>query len=226
MDAVTATTTTATAASASRSASAEPGAAAARRTSADFQTFLTLLTAQLRNQDPLKPVESTEFVAQLATFSAVEQQVETNEKLETILDALTNGPGAGLAEWIGKEVRAVASAEFDGAPVALHADPVEGAELAVLVVRDAAGAEAARLTVDPRAEDLTWTGEGVAGRLPPGRYSFSIESYAGGERIGVRGAEVFAEIVEVRREGLATFLVLADGTRILSDEVEAMRLPR
>ncbi len=56
----------------------------------DFQTFLTLLTTQLRNQDPLKPMDSTQFVAQLASFSAVEQQVRTNEKLAEIINLLSS----------------------------------------------------------------------------------------------------------------------------------------
>jgi flagellar basal-body rod modification protein FlgD len=202
------------------------GAATARSVSGDFRTFLALLTAQLKNQDPLKPVESTEFVAQLASFSAVEQQVQANGTLALILEALASGPEGGLAEWIGTEVRAAAAAPFDGTtPLPLHADPVAGAELAVLVVKDAAGTVAARLTVDPKAGDLVWAGEAVAGTLPAGSYRFEIESYAGGTLLATRAAEVFAEVVEVRREGSATVLVLADGTKIAADAVRAVRRP-
>ena len=53
---------------------------------ADFDAFLTMLTAQVRHQDPLAPLDSTQFVEQLATFSAVEQQVETNKHLEAIAE--------------------------------------------------------------------------------------------------------------------------------------------
>ena len=70
----------------------------------DFETFLTLLTAQMRNQDPLKPMDSTAFVAQLASFSTVEQQIETNAKLDKILDTFNASPSTQLAEWIGKEI--------------------------------------------------------------------------------------------------------------------------
>ena len=55
----------------------------------DFETFLTLLTTQMRNQDPLNPMESTQFVEQLATFTSVEQQIETNTKLDNLTAALT-----------------------------------------------------------------------------------------------------------------------------------------
>ena len=46
--------------------------------SSDFETFLKMLTVQLENQDPLNPVDSADYAVQLATFSGVEQQVQTN----------------------------------------------------------------------------------------------------------------------------------------------------
>ena len=58
--------------------------------SEELTQFLSLLTAQVRNQDPLEPLDSTAFVEQLATFSALEQQVQTNHHLADILDALAD----------------------------------------------------------------------------------------------------------------------------------------
>ena len=54
----------------------------------EFDTFLTLLTAQIRNQDPLAPLDSTQFVEQLATFSSVELQAKSNGLLEDIAQML------------------------------------------------------------------------------------------------------------------------------------------
>ena len=51
----------------------------------DYDSFLKLLVAELKNQDPTKPMESTEFVAQLATFSNVEQGIQTNNKLDDLI---------------------------------------------------------------------------------------------------------------------------------------------
>jgi flagellar basal-body rod modification protein FlgD len=51
----------------------------------DYQSFLKLLMAEMKNQDPTKPMDSTEYVAQLATFSQVEQSVQTNSKLDELL---------------------------------------------------------------------------------------------------------------------------------------------
>ena len=53
--------------------------------SADMNTFLTLLTTQLRYQDPLDPMDTAEFTNQLVQYSAVEQSIQTNEKLDSLL---------------------------------------------------------------------------------------------------------------------------------------------
>ncbi|BAQ44646.1 MULTISPECIES: flagellar hook assembly protein FlgD [Methylobacterium] len=65
-------------------------AAAAKATSSvassmNSDTFLTLLVAQLKNQDPTKPMDSTQYVGELATFSQVEQATKTNQKLDSLL---------------------------------------------------------------------------------------------------------------------------------------------
>jgi flagellar basal-body rod modification protein FlgD len=53
----------------------------------DYNAFLKLLIEQLKNQDPTKPMDSTAFVAQLATFSQVEQTIQSNNKLDSLLTA-------------------------------------------------------------------------------------------------------------------------------------------
>lgn len=50
----------------------------------DFDTFLTLLTTQLQNQDPLEPTDSNEFTRQLVSFAGVEQQIQANENLQDL----------------------------------------------------------------------------------------------------------------------------------------------
>ena len=60
-------------------------------------TFLTLLVAQLKNQDPLKPADSTAFVTQLATFSGVEQSTQMRDDLDAIRTTLTAAASAATA---------------------------------------------------------------------------------------------------------------------------------
>lgn len=67
--------------------------------------FLTMLVAQLKNQDPLNPMEGTDFTAQLAQFSSLEQQFNMNDSLEAIVSALEGKTQQNLLDYIGKEVR-------------------------------------------------------------------------------------------------------------------------
>jgi len=67
----------------------------------DYQSFLRLLVAQMKNQDPTSPMESTDYVAQLATFSQVEQSVQINSKLDSILQASTFAQAGDL---IGRQI--------------------------------------------------------------------------------------------------------------------------
>ena len=57
----------------------------------ELTQFLTLLTTQIQNQDPLEPLDSTGFVEQLATFSTLEQQVQTNEHLAALVAIVSDG---------------------------------------------------------------------------------------------------------------------------------------
>ena len=71
------------------------------KTDVDYQSFLRLLVAQMKNQDPTKPMDSTQYVAQLATFSQVEQSVQMNAKLDQMLQASALSQAGAL---IGREI--------------------------------------------------------------------------------------------------------------------------
>lgn len=79
---------------------AEPKGAASP--TVDFETFVKMLTTQLKNQDPLDPMDSANFASQLAAFSSVEQQVLTNDRLETIKNQLASSGLLSHSEWVGK----------------------------------------------------------------------------------------------------------------------------
>lgn len=64
-----------------------PKASLSSAASVDYDAFLQLLVAEMQNQDPTKPMESTEYVAQLASFSSVEQSIQINDKLDQMLNS-------------------------------------------------------------------------------------------------------------------------------------------
>ncbi|MCX2697511.1 MULTISPECIES: flagellar hook assembly protein FlgD [Ochrobactrum] len=74
---------------------------AAAKASVDYNSFLKLLVTQMQNQDPTAPMDATQYVSQLATFSSVEQSVQMNAKLETLIANSSLSQAEGL---IGRTV--------------------------------------------------------------------------------------------------------------------------
>lgn len=72
-----------------QNAAATPPTEQVSKSSVDYQSFLRLLVAEMKNQDPTKPMDATQYVAQLATFSQVEQSVQMNTKLNQLLQSQT-----------------------------------------------------------------------------------------------------------------------------------------
>ena len=76
--------------------------ASSQTLSADMNTFLTLLTTQLKYQDPLDPMDTAEFTNQLVQYSSVEQAIQTNTKLDNLLSLTISNLGAQAVSYIGK----------------------------------------------------------------------------------------------------------------------------
>ena len=190
----------------------------AARAASDFETFLSLLTAQMRNQDPLNPMDSTQFVSQLAAFSTVEQQINTVDRLRSI-EALLGGDTASAAGWIGRDV-AVESATFEqDASVRATFEDADTRDTAA-VFRDPNGTEVARVAVAggervavlpagilPMATTLTVTRDVV-------EEDGTVTSEAG---------RIFDEVVEVRSGEDGPVLISAGGARIDAGVVSAIR---
>lgn len=192
----------------------------------DFDTFLQLLTAQLENQDPLNPLESTEFATQIATFSGVEQQVLTNDLLADLTVALGATEIGQLAEWVGLEARAAMPVQFDGAPVTLSPQPATGADAMAILVRNENGAVIQRIELPVSSEPVQWAGTTTDGApLPEGLYSFALESSAEGAVISTDAVEVYAKVREARSEGGETYLVFDGDARVVAENVSAIRDP-
>lgn len=214
----------ATVASTARSPAANPTAGADKAAlSSDFETFLKMLTAQMRNQDPLNPVDSSDYAVQLATFSSVEQQVLTNELLSG-MGAELGGGIKDLAGWIGMQARAPAPAQFTGAPMDFSYSPESDSDRHILVVRDSQGTEVARQALSQGQTEFQWAGIGADGQaIPEGVYSFEVEGYAGDTLLGIQQAQTYSRVDEVRIENGAPILVLDSGARIGPDAVTALR---
>jgi flagellar basal-body rod modification protein FlgD len=148
--------------------------------SAQKSEFMNLLVAQMKNQDPMSPTDSTAFVSQLAQFSALEQQATTNDKLDALTSAQQSSVRANLVSMVGKTVTANASsitvdASGGSPPLSVHLDgPVKSCTVKLL---DSSG-KAVR-TIDLGAQGggdiaVNWAANG--GALPGGTYTIAVDA--------------------------------------------------
>ena len=191
--------------------------------SSDFQTFLTLLTAQISNQDPLDPMKAEEFSVQLATFSGVEQQVQTNDLLKALLEGSTGEGFTAMTGWIGRDVRAVMPMVFDGTPITLDPGRAIAGDSHYLVARVPSGQEVMRQQIDGSGKAVNWTGQTASGQAPHGTLTFTTESFANGELVSEAAVAGYARVSEIRFGASGPVLVLGDGIEIQASAVSAVR---
>ena len=192
--------------------------------SSDFETFLKMLSTQLKNQDPLNPVDSADYATQLATFSSVEQQVLTNSHLEDLIGRIQLSGMSDLAGWVGMQALSTAPAQFDGAPVELSITGPARADRLTLVVRDASGNTVYREDLAEGQTSHAWEGQTASGAIAPaGRYGFELESRAEGELVSIEDVASYSRVLEARRSGTDTLLVLEGGGTIAAGAVTGLR---
>ena len=133
----------------------------------NFETFLSLLTAQLKNQDPLSPVDSNQFTAQLTQMAGVEQQLLTNELLKGMLAAQGGGGLGDAADFIGKEATAAWPAtRFQDGEAAWSYELAGNAASATLQIVNGAGQVVWQGDAPDKTtgvHDFTWDGETTTG---------------------------------------------------------------
>jgi flagellar basal-body rod modification protein FlgD len=88
--------------SSSSSSGSTLGSTADKTIAGNFQTFLTLLTTQLQNQNPLDPLDTNQFTQQLVQFAGVEQQLKTNDSLQTLVTMQQTAQATQALEFVGK----------------------------------------------------------------------------------------------------------------------------
>jgi flagellar basal-body rod modification protein FlgD len=196
-----------------------------RQISSDFETFLKMLTTQIQNQDPLNPVDSSDYAVQLATFSSVEQQVQTNDLLRALQGQFGSSGIAEMADWVGKEARSSAPVFVDGSPITLYPTIESGAERAAIVIRNESGDDVGQIAVPTDGAPVEWAGVTADGfPFPPGRYTFDVQSFSGDDLIGSTPAQTYGAVTEVRRGASGdTVIVLSNNVEVSAADVTALR---
>lgn len=142
--------------------------------------FMKLFMAQLQNQDPLTPQDNSAMVAQLAQFSTLQQQQQTNTQLTALANSESSTANASLSSLVGRTCEASLGTVKVDDPTAVppiqtsSTGPISGASV---VIKDASGNEIRRLAIPATGGPVQWDGRDASGNLvKQGSYSMSVDS--------------------------------------------------
>jgi flagellar basal-body rod modification protein FlgD len=156
------------------------------------EAFLTLLITQLQHQDPLNPADSTEFTAQLAQFSSLEQLNNINENLDTLKLYQASMNNAQAVGFIGKEIVSTGNhlAVTSGRTSACEFELTAAAKRAAVSIYDATGnfvADIQLTGLEAGKQSVNWDGKDRNGNtVADGTYTFEVQAEgASGEKLAV-----------------------------------------
>ena len=147
----------------------------------DFNQFLTLLTTQLKNQDPTAPLDTNQITQQIASLSQVQQQINTNTNLNNLLTSFNASQTNSAVSYIGKQVDATGNqVQLSSGTAALVYDLPTGTTAATVTIKNSTGGTvftgAATATVG--RNQVAWPGTNsiTGATAPDGTYTFSVSA--------------------------------------------------
>lgn len=195
----------------------------------NFDSFLTLLTTQLKNQDPLSPQDSTQWVTQLVQFSSVEQQINQTQALQNLLNLQLAFQTSNAVGFIGKTVDVSGENIFlkdSKAEVRYSLD--DDATKTTIAIKDSTGKVVREITGEATKgpHTLTWDGKDKDGvLLPDGHYTISV-SATKGQNVGVGVTTTFSGVVTaIENSGIQVVLRVGDSRIPIADVTSVRETP-
>jgi flagellar basal-body rod modification protein FlgD len=162
-------------------ASASSTANTLNQLTTDFNNFLTLLTTQLKNQDPLSPMDSTQFTQQLVAFTGVEAQINGNAKLDELISLNKTDQLTASANFVGNQIEATSSQAWldpNGTASQIGYTLPSQAAAVLVQIQDSAGNIVRHIqgTANKGHNVVTWDGNNDQGTaMPSGVYTVSVQ---------------------------------------------------
>lgn len=194
----------------------------------DFDTFLTLLTTQLQNQNPLDPLDTNQFTEQLVQFTGVEQSIKLNENLEQLVKVSTANAITNVVSFLGGEVTIDGgNAVLSGGSASWEFTSDGGSEAAAFTVLDSSGVPVYSETrsISAGTGKFTWDGTtDTGGAAPVGTYTLSIKATdSSGVALDV-STDSFGTVQGVDLSGAEPVLIV-DGKEITLGQIKSVKLP-
>jgi flagellar basal-body rod modification protein FlgD len=222
----TATTATTAGSSSSGTASSSTStAASSAKLTQSYDSFLKLLTTQLQNQDPMSPMESSEFTNQLVQFSQVEQQISQNSKLDKLVSLQNNNQTQASLGFIGLDVEATGNAfTYDGKPVKMSYTLPEASTSTRIQIKNEKGVtiqtlDGARTT---SRQEVTWDGKKADGSVAePGSYSMTVIAPKADTKLMTAKTSVFGRVSGIEAGNGVTTLMMGKVPVKMEDVINA-----
>ncbi len=178
--------------STSTSTASAATSSASQQIAGNFDTFLQLLTTQLQNQNPLDPLDTNQFTEQLVEFASVEQQINENTNLQTLISMQQTSEATSALQLVGSTVTvAGSSAALSNATNSSATWNLTSTTpaTATVTVTSAAGTTAysGTMSLNAGTQSFTWNGQGSNGQTwPDGTYTLSVSATgANGQAVSV-----------------------------------------
>jgi flagellar basal-body rod modification protein FlgD len=192
----------------------------------NFDTFLTLLVAQLKYQDPLNPTDSTQFTGQLAQFSQVEQQINSNNYLSELLKQRDYGQQTLATSYLGKVILGPGNTVAKSGDVTEFGYSLDKASAkAEVQVFDKDGKLVYTFDGDTEAGNhiVTWDGTDATGTaLPDGNYTIKVNATDGDGNKITATTLTYGKVASVMNSAGQAMLIMTDGRQIDIDDVLAV----
>ena len=182
--------TTSQSSSSSSSSAAGANALANQQIAGNFQSFLQLLTTQLQNQNPLSPLDTNQFTQQLVEFAGVQQQINTNDSLSTLVSLQQTAQSSQALEFVGKTAVVKGSTTSLTNSQAAWGLNIASASQVTINITNSSGATVYTSSIAANAgnnQTFTWNGLGTDGtQQPDGTYTLTATAKdSAGNSVGV-----------------------------------------
>jgi flagellar basal-body rod modification protein FlgD len=206
--------------SSSSSSSSTGAMSSSRQTIAqNFDTFLQLLTTQLKNQNPMDPLDTNQFTQQLVQFTGVEQQLKTNDYLSAMMQATQNSNNTQAVSYVGKVITADGTkTQLTKGAASWHFSVPKAASITASVI-DASGNTVFTKTgnVSQGESVFNWDGVGTDGKArADGAYTIKINARDADGKVVSVATEMAGEVTGVDFSGDEPILMLGTGRITLS----------
>ena len=183
-------TTPQTSSSSSSNTASSANALANQQIAGNFQSFLQLLTTQLQNQNPLSPLDTNQFTQQLVEFAGVQQQINTNDSLSTLVSLQQTAQSSQALEFVGKTAVVKGSTTSLTSSKAAWGLNIAAASTVTINIANSTGATVYTSSIAANAGDnqtFTWNGLGTDGtQQPDGTYTLTATAKdSTGSSVGV-----------------------------------------